>query len=101
MRYICHSNGCDLLFASIKEKLPTQLFKAMISRYVFDSDIPIKVERDHNQPLNIYSASDNFLHIGEPEVIIIIYEYLFLNIQGAAMRGKVSFEKLWQESVEA
>lgn len=23
MRYICHSNGCELVFASLKEKLPT------------------------------------------------------------------------------
>ena len=37
MRYICHSNGCDLVFASVKEKLPTLLFKAMLSRYLFDS----------------------------------------------------------------
>jgi dynein light intermediate chain 2 len=22
LRYICHSNGCDLVFASTKEKLP-------------------------------------------------------------------------------
>ena len=23
MRYICHSNGCDLVFSSVKEKIPT------------------------------------------------------------------------------
>ena len=68
MRYICHSNGCDLIFASVKEKLPTQLFKAMITRYVFDSELQTKIERDHNQALNIYAGSDNFLQIGEPEV---------------------------------
>lgn len=72
MRYISHSNGCDLIFASVREKLPSQLFKAMITRYVFDQELQIKVERDHNQPLNIYAASDNFLHIGEPEVSILI-----------------------------
>ena len=37
MRYISHSNGCDLVFASVKEKLPTLLFKGMLSRYLFDS----------------------------------------------------------------
>lgn len=23
LRYICHQNGCDLVFASVKEKLPS------------------------------------------------------------------------------
>ena len=39
LRYICHLNGCDLVFASVKEKLPTQLFKAMVTRHVFDSNL--------------------------------------------------------------
>ena len=87
MRYIAHSNGCDLVFSSIKEKLPLQIFKAMVTKHIFDSSVLAKVERDHNQALNIYAGSDNLLHIGEPE--------------GSSMRGKVSFEKLWQELVEA
>eukprot|EP00347_Sterkiella_histriomuscorum_P003178 403365291 len=86
LRYICHQNGCDLVFASVKEKLPSQLFKAMITRHVFDSNLQAKVEKDHNQALNIYAGSDNFSSIGEPE--------------GAGMRGKVSFEKLWQDIIE-
>lgn len=68
LRYVCHSNGCDLVFASVKEKLPAQLFKAMVSRHVFDSSLQAKVEKDPNQPLNVYAGSDNFLQIGEPEV---------------------------------
>lgn len=36
LRYMCHDNGCDLVFGSTKEKIPGQLFKAMISRQVFD-----------------------------------------------------------------
>lgn len=48
MRYISHSNGCDLVFASVKEKIPSQLFKAMVSRHIFDSSIAAKVEKDHN-----------------------------------------------------
>ena len=48
LRYICHQNGCDLVFASVKEKLPSQLFKAMITRHVFDSNLQAKVEKDHN-----------------------------------------------------
>jgi hypothetical protein len=56
------------VFGSVKEKLPTQLFKAMITRHVFDSTLQAKVEKDPNQPLNIYAGSDNLLQIGEPEV---------------------------------
>jgi hypothetical protein len=48
MRHICHSNGCDLVFASVKEKLPAQMFKVMISRQVFDSGLQMKMERDPN-----------------------------------------------------
>lgn len=40
----------------------------MISRHVFDSNLQTKVEKDHNQALNIYAATDNFIQIGEPEV---------------------------------
>lgn len=68
LRYLCHQNGCDLVFGSVKEKLPSQLYKAMITRHVFDNSLQAKVEKDHNQALNIYAGSDNFLQIGEPEV---------------------------------
>jgi dynein light intermediate chain 2 len=68
LRYLCHDNGCDLVFASTKEKIPGQLFKAMISRQVFEQSLQVKLERDANQALNVYAASDSFLHIGEPEV---------------------------------
>lgn len=68
LRYICHQYGCDLVFGSVKEKLPAQLFKAMITRHVFDSSLQAKVDFDHNSSLNIYAGSDNFLKIGEPEV---------------------------------
>lgn len=87
LRYIAHANGCDLVFASVKEKLPTALFKAMLGRYLGEVSAPPKVERDHNQPLNVYAGADTFAQIGEPE--------------GAGNRRNVAFEKLWQEVVEA
>lgn len=34
LRYISHVNGCDLVFASVKEKLPAQLFKSMMSKHL-------------------------------------------------------------------
>ena len=68
MRYIAHLNGCDLVFSSVREKIPSQLYRAMIQRHVFDTQIATKIERDHNQCLNVYSGQDTFLNIGEPEV---------------------------------
>lgn len=45
------------------------------------------MNRDPNQPLNITAGSDTLIQIGEPE--------------GSGARRNVSFEKLWQEIVEA
>jgi hypothetical protein len=61
MRYISHINGCDLVFGSVKEKEPSNLYRAMLNRYVFDISAQSKVERDNNRPLNIYAGADNFL----------------------------------------
>jgi hypothetical protein len=36
LRYIAHANGCDLVFASVKEKLPGVMYKAMLGRYLGD-----------------------------------------------------------------
>jgi len=82
MRYISHAHGCDLVFASVKEKLPASLFKGMLAyRSTPQDSQQTKVERDHNQALNVYAGSDAFAQIGEPE--------------GAGMRRNVAFEKLW------
>jgi len=87
LRYISHANGCDLVFASVKEKLPGAIYKAMLGRYLGDSGTGPSIQKDHNQPLNINAGGDAFIHIGEPE--------------GSGMRRNVAFEKLWQELVEA
>lgn len=36
LRYLAHFNGADLVFASVREKLPAQLFKAILMSYVFE-----------------------------------------------------------------
>ena len=35
LRYICHTNGCDLVFTSIKEQQPLKLFKTMLGWHSF------------------------------------------------------------------
>ena len=80
MRYICHQNGCDLVFASVKEKVPTQLFKAMLAKHVFDLPHGAKVEKDVNQAIHVGAAQDYFRDIGEPEVNIHLILFYSLNI---------------------
>ena len=58
----------------------------MLNKYLAPDQPLSKVDKDPNQPLNIYAGSDSFTAIGEPE--------------GAGMRRNVAFEKLWQELVE-
>ena len=36
LRCIAHSNGCDLVFGSVKEKVPSQLYRALLMAHVFD-----------------------------------------------------------------
>jgi len=36
LRYIAHLNGCSLVFASVKEKVPAQLFRAQLMAHVQD-----------------------------------------------------------------
>lgn len=86
LRYISHANGCDLVFASVKEKLPGAIYKSMLGRYLGDASSSGS-QRDHNMPLNIFAGTDTFLQIGEPE--------------GAGARRNVAFERLWQDIVEA
>jgi len=36
LRYLAHLNGADLVFASVKEKLPSQLYKAILTFSIFE-----------------------------------------------------------------
>jgi len=58
----------------------------MLGRYLGDTATS-GMNRDPNQPINITAGSDTLIQIGEPE--------------GSGARRNVSFEKLWQEIVEA
>lgn len=35
LRYICHTNGCDLIFTSVNEQGPLKVFKNIISWHTF------------------------------------------------------------------
>lgn len=36
LRYYCHVNGCDLVFASIKEAKPMKFYKRMMAWHTFN-----------------------------------------------------------------
>jgi hypothetical protein len=39
LRYICHANGCDLVFASVKEKEPLLNFRQMLNSKIFEGSV--------------------------------------------------------------
>ena len=80
-------NGADLVFSSVREKVPSQLYRALLSHQVFEGGPLGKVEKNPNQPIHVPSGQDSFSQIGEPD--------------GANKRSKVSFEQLWQEIIES
>jgi dynein light intermediate chain 2, cytosolic len=53
LRYIAHMNGADLVFSSVREKVPTQLFRALLSHHVFEGGPLGKVEKNQNQPIHV------------------------------------------------
>mmetsp|Transcript_113 Transcript_113/g.230 ORF Transcript_113/g.230 Transcript_113/m.230 type:complete len:222 (+) Transcript_113:132-797(+) len=36
LRFLAHSNGCDLVFASVREKLPSQLYRSLLMAHLFE-----------------------------------------------------------------
>ena len=60
LRYFAHSNGCDLVFGSVKEKLPSQLYRAVLSSHVFSEDNKSNVHTEINpaNPICVYAGKD-------------------------------------------
>ena len=73
LRYICHKNGCDLVFASIKEQNPLKQFKNMMNWHIFkpmpkegeQMQIP-QPDRDPLHAISICAGQDSASKIGEP-----------------------------------
>ena len=78
LRYIAHMNGADLVFSSVREKAPSQLYRALLSHHVFEGGPLGKVEKNQNAAVHVPAGQDSFGSIGEPE--------------GANKRSRVSFE---------
>ena len=75
------------MFASVREKVPSQLYKALLMSSVVEGAATGRLDTNQNAALNVPAGTDQFSKIGEPE--------------GAQSRARVPMEQLWQESVEA
>lgn len=67
LRYLAHSNGADLVFGSTREKVPSQLYRRLMSDFVFDSTQTINPMMNHDHPLLIQAGADKYSAIGEPD----------------------------------
>lgn len=85
LRYIAHSNGCDLVFGSVKEKLPSQLYRSLLMSHIFDAPSQGNMDINHNNALNVRAGMDHLGKIEDPE---------------GAMQRRGSVESIWQEQIE-
>ena len=79
LRYLAHTNTCDLVVGSVREKMPSQLYRSVLNAQVFDQEIG-HIDMNHMNPINCPSGKDQLSKIDEPE--------------GAGSR-KASLESLW------
>ena len=84
MRYIAHSNTCDLVFGSVKEKLPSQLYRAVLNSHAFETEVG-HFDVNRNNPINCPSGSDHLSKIDEPT---------------GAQSSKAGLDSIWQDVIE-
>ena len=118
LRYLCHTNGADLVFASIKEQNPLRLYKNMVGWHTFKRfaalDKMLGGGDDQNQPgeeqtngnTSAETPKNQYNKIPPPEKnhehalsIYAGYDNL-LKIgepQGASTRQNVPIDQLWQQ----
>ena len=53
LRYIAHINGCDLVFGSVKEKLPSQLYRQLLTSHLFELPAGSNIEVNPANALNV------------------------------------------------
>ena len=53
LRYIAHTNGCDLVFASVREKLPSQLYRSLLMSQLFDMPAQSNIEVNPANAINV------------------------------------------------
>jgi hypothetical protein len=85
LRHISHANGCDLVFASVKENKGSSLYRSLLNYFCFEDGTLAKADKNPNNMIHMPAGSDKFTDIGEPE--------------GASQRN-LSFDQLWKVLIE-
>ncbi len=68
LRYVSHSNGCDLVYASVVEKEASKLFRSMLSCHAFD--IPTNTLQPQINPVDAIlmpAGKDSLGRIDDPD----------------------------------
>ena len=66
LRHIAHSNGCDIVFASVKsmlEKTPGQLYRHLLMSHMFDTPVERAMDANSNNPIYIRAGQDHLSKI--------------------------------------
>jgi len=66
LRYVAHQNGCDLVFGSVKEKLPSQLYKNLLMAHLFETAPTNNPETNPANAINVRAGQDQLSKIEDP-----------------------------------
>ncbi len=53
LRHIAHANGCDLVFASVKENKGSTHYKNTLNSYCFETECFSKPDKNPNNMINM------------------------------------------------
>ena len=84
LRYLAHTTGSDLVFASVREQQPAKVFLSHLSNLIYEGDATT-IDTNSNNPIQITSGADRLSKINEPD---------------GAGRSKASLEELYQQAIE-
>lgn len=58
LRYLAHLNGASLVFASVREKVPSQLYRALLMSHIVEGSQIGKLDTNSNSSLNVPAGAD-------------------------------------------
>ena len=67
IRYIAHTNGCDLVFSSVREQQPLKVFNNHLSNVIFEVNTQGTVDTNSNNAITVPSGLDRLSKINEPD----------------------------------
>jgi dynein light intermediate chain 2, cytosolic len=58
LRYLAHLNGASLVFASVREKVPSQLYRALLMSHIVEGAQIGKLDTNSNSSINVPAGAD-------------------------------------------